>query len=204
MTQLTKSDLLEFEAMVESNGPSMSSNSSDDIVFRGSNEERVTVEYVRQPSYDARVFAEIMRNNPSKFRDAGFHAILPLAKSIEMHIRLLFLGDENKKFVNNGFQLAKALNEMEKIINGKAQHTAPITGFKEKKFQATGTRWDKFCTDGMKNEKLRLINTSRKIYRKGNPYRHNKVKSWDEIETQYQSVIESFDKFIDLFDEITE
>jgi hypothetical protein len=117
---------------------------------------------------------------------------------------LLFLGDENKNFANNGFQLAKALNEMEKIISGKGQHTEPIIGFQEKKFQATGILWDKFCTDGMKNEKRRLINTSRKIYKKGNPYRHNKVKSWNDIKTQYQSVIESFDKFIELFDEITE
>jgi hypothetical protein len=204
MTQLTKSDLLEFEAMVEANGPSMSSNSNDEIVFRGSNEDRVTIEYVRQPASDARAFAEIMENNPLHFRDAGFHAILPLAKSIEMHIRLLFLGDENKNFANNGFQLAKALNEMEKIISGKGQHTEPIIGFQEKKFQATGILWDKFCTDGMKNEKRRLIKTSRKIYKKGNPYRHNKVKSWNDIKTQYQSVIESFDKFIELFDEITE
>lgn len=203
MPSIDLDEWVEFEAMVEANGPSMISNSKEEIVFRGS-EGKITLEYVRQPAEDAKSFAVIMKNNPSQFKDAGFHAILPLAKSIEMHIRLLFLGEEKDKFASNGFQLAKALNQMEKIIEGGEKNTQPIIGFQEKKFQAAGIRWDKFCTGGMKDEKKRLIRTSFNIYKKGNPYRHNKVKYWNEIEPEYQKVIKWYNKFIGLFDKIME
>ena len=203
MQSIDLDEWVEFEAMVEANGPSMILDSKEEIVFRGSEEKR-TLEYVRQPAKDAKAFAEIMKNNPSQFKDAGFHAILPLAKSIEMHIRLLFLGEDKDKFASNGFQLAKALKQMEKIIQGAEKNIQPITGFQEKKFQAAGTRWEKFCTDGMKDEKQRLIKTSFNIYKKGNPYRHNKVKSWNEIEPEYQKVIKLYNKFIGLFDKIME
>ena len=76
--------------------------------------------------------------------------------------------------------------------------------FQEKKFQAAGIRWDKFCTDEMKKEKQRIITTSRRIYSKGNPYRHNKVKSWNEIEGEYKTVIKLFNEFIKYFDKIME
>ena len=201
MLSIELGEWVEFEAMVEANGPSMISNSKEEIVFRGS-EEKITIEYVRQPAEDAKSFAVIMKNDPSQFKDAGFHAILPFAKSIEMHIRLLFLGEAKDKFANNGFQLAKALKQMEKTIQGAEKNIQPIVGFQEKKFQAAGIRWDKFCTGGMEDEKNKLVKTSFRIYSKGNPYRHNKVKSWNEIEPEYQKVIQLYNKFIQLFDKI--
>jgi hypothetical protein len=202
MLDISESQWLEFHAMVEANGPSIISNEISAMVFRGS-DDSITLEYVRAPYSDALTFVEILENKPEKFQDAGFHTVLALAKSLEMHVRLLFLGETKKQFENEAFQLSSCLRIMQKVVDGKEQTSVSITGFQSKEFKGAGWRWEKFCSiDSQKRTKF--INDAFWIYRQGNPYRHNQVTSWSEVKPVYKETQKSFKRFIKLFDELME
>lgn len=200
MLDISEVQWLEFHEMVEVNGPSIISTQSDEIVFRG-NDGSITLDYVRHPYEDAEAFVDILNNDPGKFKDAGFHTVLAIAKSLEMHIRLLFLGEEKRQFENNSFHLSKCLNAMRNIAEGKTQEITSVEGFQNKQFKPSGWRWENYCS-GEKKKQIQLINMAFKIYKKGNPYRHNQVKCWSEVESMYEKTHNLFKEFIKIFDEL--
>lgn len=200
MTQLSSEDWLEFNAIVDANGPSTNPSLHNEIVFRGSDEE-ITLEYVRVPFEDSILVSELLEKDPNKFKDAGFHTILPVAKSLEMHIRLLALGNSKKQFENSDFHLSKCLNSIQKMVDGKVEISDKFEGFNKKNVPFSGDLFDNFMS--RKSEKsTRMINKARYIYLRGNPYRHNKVKSWTEIKSEFKNIRKAFNQFTKLFNEL--
>jgi len=199
MTEFTQEDWLEFEAMVEANGPSTISSSTNDIMFRGS-DEKITLEYVRAPFEDSIIFAELLEKDPEQFKDAGFHTILPIAKSLEMHIRLLALGSEKERFENPDFHLSRCLKMMQKMRKDEIGTSENFEGF-NKSVPFSGEHLTNFMLQDPK-QCSRMIKKAFMIYGQGNPYRHNQVKSWTEIKSEYKEIRKAFKQFSKIFGEL--
>ena len=200
MTQIPQEDWLEFEAMVESNGPSINPSLNHEFVFRGS-DEKITLEYVRAPFEDSVLVSELLEKDPNKFKDAGFHTILPVAKSLEMHIRLLALGSNKEQFENSDFHLSKCLNSIQKMVDGKIEISDKFEGFNKKNVPFSGDFFNNFM-NRESGESRRMIKKALFIYVQGNPYRHNKVKSWTEIKSEFKNIRKVFNQFTKLFNEL--
>ena len=84
----------------------------EEIVFRGG--KTYSLEYVRKPAEDARRLASELENDPQKYNDAGFLTILPFAKSVELHWRVLYLGTSESAIRNSSFKLSPALRSIGK------------------------------------------------------------------------------------------
>ena len=83
----------------------------EEVAFRGG--KTYSLEYVRKPATDARVSATLLKKHPDLFQDAGFMVILPIAKSVELHLRLLYLGSSENTFKNGNFTVKGALKSLE-------------------------------------------------------------------------------------------
>jgi hypothetical protein len=89
MEVLSDAEWDDFDRFVETLGPLYVAE--EEIVFRGE-DIPIDLEYVRKSADDARKAAELLENNPNLFSDTGLFTVLPIAKSVEMHLRLLYFG----------------------------------------------------------------------------------------------------------------
>ena len=194
MKYMTDAEWEEFHQMVEAVGPSSFFEDPSGIVFRGGTGP-YTIDYVRKPYWDALKSQRLLDENPEFFEDTGIHTIFLLAKSVEMHMRLFYLGGKKEDFENKSFQLSKCAKAVQ---NGEAQ----FDGFGGKKVEAKGAFWANFRPE---DERRRpLVNLAFKIYNAGNPYRHNMVSPWSDVSPKFKKIISHFEKFIKIFDEMVE
>ena len=192
MEILTEADWLRFAEMVDSAEPWSFSEEPISIVFRGES-VLYTIDFVRKPYADALKIREMLDQDANIFSDSGFQTILPLAKSVEMHIRLLFLGGKPNDFQNNSFQLAKCCRA---ISSGDSE----FIGMNKNKVSAKGEYWNRLSkSDRRLNH---LVNLAFKIYDAGNPYRHNRVRKWKEVRPLFEKNLERFEEFTRLFDNL--
>ena len=61
-------------------------------------------------------FSDAPQKHPDLFQDAGFMVILPFAKSVELHLRLLYLGSSENTFKNGNFTVKGALKSLEDCV----------------------------------------------------------------------------------------
>ena len=194
MEQLTETEWEKFHQMVEAVGPSSFFEDSSGIVFRGGTGP-YTIDYVRKPYRDALKSQSLLDEDPEFFEDTGIHTIFLLAKSVEMHMRLFYLGGKKEDFENKSFTLSKCAQA---VRNGEAQ----FNGFGGKKVEAKGAFWANFRPED--NRRHPLVNLAFQIYEAGNPYRHNMVRPWVEVSPKFNKIISKFEKFIEIFDQMVE
>ncbi|MDA8638573.1 hypothetical protein N9L22_02235 [Candidatus Poseidonia alphae] len=195
----------DFDRFVESLGPLYAAE--EEIVFRGE-DIPIDLQYVRTPAHDARKAAELLENDPNLFSDAGLYTVLPIAKSVEMHLRLLYFGYDRVDFSSEFFKPSAAfksvINWSKSDLNGKLCHT----GMNKKLVEAKGEVFEQFANNisqgrKMKNKVWYLINMARAIYECGHKYRHNEIKDWNSVKPIFLEQSSSFDEFCIFFDKLT-
>ena len=192
MEQLTEADWVEFHQMVEAAGPSLFNEEPTSIVFRGGSEQ-YTIDFVRKPYFDALKIRDMLDKDPTLFGDSGFQTILPLAKSVEMHMRLLYMGAIPEDFQNTSFHLSKCCKA---IISGHSE----FNGMGDKKVIAKGVYWENVSPEDSRRRPL--TTKAFQIYNAGNPYRHNRVQSWVEVRPKFVKILGRFEEFMQLFDKL--
>jgi hypothetical protein len=161
--------------------------------------ESITIDYVRKPYLDALKIQDMLDKDPSLFEDSGFHTLLQLSKSIELHVRLLYMGEKSNDFGNNSFHFSRCCAAIRSFIEGGIE-TSDFKGFNDKTVVAKGHYFDKFSSKN--GRRYRLLNSAQKIYTAGNPYRHNKVTSWVQVRPKFENILHEFEDFMTLFDEL--
>ena len=202
MEGLSDADWNDFDRFVESLGPLFVAE--DEIIFRGE-VTPITVEYVRSPSLDAKKIAAVLEKKPDMFEDAGFLTILPFAKSIEMHLRLLYFGIQRDIFGNNQFKASAALSSIAKWMNSDQEKNPSHKGMQGKSIVAEGEFFQRFRENHhqIRGKVWELIKLARKVYEKGHQYRHNQIQDWENIRLMYIEQSALFEEFCDLFDTLT-
>ena len=202
MEMLSDAEWDDFDRFVETLGPLYVAE--EEIVFRGE-ATPITIEYVRSPSLDARKIAGVLEKKPDMFEDAGFLTILPFAKSIEMHLRLLYFGTEREAFGNNQFKSSAALSSIAKWMNSEQEQNPSHKGIQGKPIEADGEFFQRFQENHrqVRGKVWQLIKIARKVYEKGHEYRHNQIQDWSEIRPLYIEQSALFEEFCGLFDRLT-
>lgn len=205
MEEFSKAVWDDFDRFVESLGSLFVAE--DEIIFRGE-DAPIDVSYVRSPANDAHKAAELLENDPNIFSDAGLYTVLPIAKSVEMHLRLLYFGNNRAAFSSKHFKASAAsnsiLNWSKSNLEGKPSHK----GMNEKLVEASGEVFERFAVNRKQGNKMKrkvwiLIDFARKIYESGHKYRHNEIKGWDAVKPIYQQQSALFKEFCELFDKLT-
>jgi len=198
MDDLTEAEWEEFHQMVEAAGPSSFFRGPSSIVFRGGSEP-ITIDYVRKPYMDALKMQNMFNDDSDIFNDAGFHTVLQLSKCIEMHMRLLFLGDNSENFSNDAFYFSKCQFTIQQVLKGNVEGHPSFVGFDKKTVAAKGKYWEQFSS--RKNKKCwDLWRLAYEIYGAGNPYRHNRVNPWMEVRPIFEKTLQQFEEFMNIFD----
>lgn len=192
MEVLTEADWLRFDEMVDSAEPWSFSEETTSIVFRGES-VAYTIDFVRKPYVDSLKIRDMLEQDANLFADSGFQTILPLAKSVEMHMRLLFLGGSPNDFQNTSFQLSKCCRA---ISSGNSE----FIGMNKNQVLAKGEYWSRFSKSDRRCN--RLVHLAYKIYDAGNPYRHNRIRTWTEVRPLFDNNLEHFEEFMKLFDKL--
>lgn len=181
----------------------------EEVVFRGG--KTYSLEYVRKPVEDAKVLASELKENPQKYNDAGFLTILPFAKSIELHWRMLYLGTSEAAFINPDFQLSAALRGIQKSLKAGSFIDLSHEGFNKNTevcaiddFRNRLALLYKEDPEATKTVCDRLIRISFRIYRQGNRFRHNEIKPWPDIDRDFRNLLKEFTKFEELFSTLHE
>lgn len=206
MDLFTEEDWMEFAELVNSLG--ILFRPEEEVVFRGS-PSAINRDYVLAPANDADTVAKLLENEPSLFLDAGMKTVLSVSKSVEMHLRLIYLGTDKEKFGDSDFNASAALNSIAKWIDGKGPDT-PILKVKKgeknyREIQAGGEYFLRFILNyqRMRKEVWRFIKISRELYGCGHQYRHNEIRDWSTIKPIYEKQVVLFNEFCDLFDKLT-
>lgn len=202
MEVLSDAEWDDFDRFVETLGPLYVAE--EEIVFRGE-ATQITVEYVRSPSLDAKKIAGVLGKKPDMFEDAGFLTILPYAKSIEMHLRLLYFGTEREAFGNNQFKSSAALSSLAKWMNSEQEQNPSHKGIQGKSIEAGGEFFRRFRENHrqVRGKVWQLIKIARNVYEKGHQYRHNQIQDWSTIRPLYIEQSTLFEEFCELFDRLT-
>lgn len=201
MDLFTEEEWNEFAELVDSLGPLYVGG--EEIVFRGS-QNIIDRSYAMSPVKDARTISNILSANPDLLVDAGFHTILPVAKSVEMHMRLLYFGtnlsDFNKPMIV--YLAIKSIRDwMKGEVNGKPHHF----GKKDCQVYAGGEYFERFASNigSMRREWRNFTDLALKIYECGNKYRHNQVRDWKAVKNIFEKQNNLFNEFCELFDKLT-
>ena len=171
----------------------------EEVVFRGG--KTYSLEYARKPAIDAQVLASELEKNPQKYNDAGFLTILPFAKSVELHWRMLYLGTSETAMLNSSFRLSPALRSIEKSLKTGSFDGLRHQGFNNKEVHATdglrGRLASMYNTDQAEIDSVckKLFRISYTIYHAGNKFRHNEIKPWAEIANEFRKLSKEFTKF---------
>ena len=180
----------------------------EEVVFRGG--KTYSLEYVRKPATDARVSATLLEKHPDLYQDAGFQVILPFAKSVELHLRLLYLGSSESTFKNGSFTVKGALNSLEDCLETGDFESLSHSGFKKGSivsahgsFKQTLIAKHVEDSNSLNQVIRRLIRLSFRLYTKGNKYRHNAVKPWAELSEEYQQASQLFAEFEKAFNKLS-
>lgn len=205
MEVLSDAEWDDFERFVETLGPLYVAE--EFIVFRGE-DIPIDLEYVRKSADDARKAAALLENDPNLFSDAGLFTVLPIAKSVEMHLRLLYFGKERLAFSNKQFKASAALKSILEWSRSNFQGELNHKGMNGKPVQAIGDVFQQFAANVTKSKKLKnmiwnLINLARKLYACGHKYRHNDIKGWEDVKSIYEEQASLFDEFCEVFDKLT-
>lgn len=205
MEVLSDAEWGDFDRFVETLGPLYVAE--EEIVFRGE-DIPIDLEYVRKPAHDALKAAELLENDPSLFSDAGLYTVLPIAKSVEMHLRFLYFGKKRSAFSNKQFKASAASNSILEWSKSNFEGELNHKGMNGKTVQAIGDVFQQYAANmtKIKNPKYkvwRLITLARKLYECGHKYRHNDIKGWEDMKTIYQEQASFYDEFCEFFDELT-
>ena len=205
MEVLSDAEWDDFDRFVETLGPLYVAE--EEIVFRGE-DIPIDLEYVRKSADDARKAAALLENDPNLFNDAGLFTVLPIAKSVEMHLRLLYFGRKRSAFSNKQFKASAASNSIIEWSKSNFEGELNHKGMNGKTVQAIGEVFQQFAANVTKSKKLKkkiwnLINLARKLYECGHKYRHNDIKGWEDVKSIYEEQASLFDEFCEVFDKLT-
>ena len=204
MEVLSDAEWDDFDRFVETLGPLYVAE--EEIVFRGE-DIPIDLEYVRKSANDARKAAELLENDPNLFTDAGLFTVLPIAKSVEMHLRLLYFGKKRSAFSNKQFKASAASNSIIEWSKSNFEGELNHKGMNGKTVQAIDDVPTICCKCNQKQETEKkiwnLINLARKLYECGHKYRHNDIKGWEDVKSIYEEQASLFDEFCEVFDKLT-
>ena len=205
MEVLSDSEWDDFDRFVETLGPLYVAE--EEIVFRGE-DIPIDLEYVRKPAHDALKAAELLENDPNLFSDAGLYTVLPIAKSVEMHLRFLYFGDNRSAFSSEHFKASAALRSILDWSKSNLEGELTHKGMNCKMVHASGDVIQQFAVNINKNKKMRkkvwyLITLARKLYQCGHKYRHNEIKDWESVKQIHEEQASLFEEFCRLFDKLT-
>lgn len=205
MEVLSDAEWDDFDRFVETLGPLYAAE--EEIVFRGE-DIPIDLEYVRKSAGDARKAAELLENDPSFFSDAGLYTVLPIAKSVEMHLRFLYFGKQRSAFSNKQFKASAASKSILEWSKSNFKGELSHKGMNGKTVQAIGDVFQQFAANITKIKEpgymlWKLIKLARKLYDCGHKYRHNDVKGWEYVKTIYEEQTSLFDEFCEVFDKLT-
>ena len=123
-----------------------------------------------------------------------FSATMP--KEIR-HIVKSYMSNPVEVKVSTGNQVNENIEHQYAVVKSSDK----FEGFNTKNVPFSGDLFDNFMSK--KSEKsTRMIKKAIFIYRQGNPYRHNKVKSWAEIKSEFKNIRKVFNQFTKLFNEL--
>ena len=205
MEVLSDAEWDDFDRFVETLGPLYAAE--EEIIFRGE-DIPIDLEYVRKSAVDARKAAELLENDSSLFSDAGLYTVLPIAKSVEMHLRFLYFGKNRTAFSNKQFKASAASNSILEWSKSNFEGELNHKGMNGKTVQAIGDVFQQFAANISKIRKpkkkvWKLIKLARKLYECGHKYRHNDIKGWEDVKTIYKEQTSLFDEFCEVFDKLT-
>lgn len=205
MEGLSDADWNDFDRFVESLGPLFVAE--DEIIFRGE-DAPIDVSYVRSPANDAKKAAELLETDSNLFSDAGLYTVLPIAKSVEMHLRLLYFGNKRAAFSNKQFKPSAASNSILTWSNSNLEGKLCHKGMNGNIVEASGDVFKRFAANINQSKKMRkkvwnLISLARKIYQCGHKYRHNDIKDWESVKPIHEKQSSLFDEFCEFFDKLT-
>ena len=201
MSEFSESDWVEFGELVENLGTLY--HESSQLIFRGTSKP-VDRSTVMAPFNDANTISNLLKANPTLLTDAGFHTILPVAKSVEMHVRLLYFGSVYSRF-NQSLSVYKALKSIDEWIKGNTDGNPMHEGKPGTEVEAGGEFFEQFKINvqAKREQWDDLLKHGQSVYKSGNKYRHNQVKTWEEVEKNYVKQVKSFKAFKELFDDLT-
>ena len=202
MDLFTEEEWMEFAELVHSIGI-LYQPEAKKIRFR-SHTALISRGYVMIPANDALKVAELLDENPELMEDSGLFTVLPIAKCVEMHLRLLYLGEDPSDFQNKQFRPSAALSSICNWMGNQSSEPPSHKGHDGKPILAKGKYFLSFTVSfrGNWEDVKRFISLARKIYRNGNKYRHNQIQSWEEVRPIYVNQLELFNEFKGLFDKL--
>lgn len=206
MSGMTEEDWVSFHALVDDIGHLVGSWDGGTVVFR-SGSEPITIEDVRRPYRDAVKMAKMLDDDPEFIEDTGFHTVLPLAKSLEMHLRLVFMGDEPSRFHHKGFHATRCLRTMKELVEGYQTNPPSFNAayLDGEVITAQGEYWNLFsiaAMNGTSNDFWGFWKRSHGVYLGGHEFRHSKVTRWDEVKSVYLETLQSFEVIMGQFDRL--
>jgi len=203
MGDLTDAEWDEFHALVDATGPLI--KNKPEIVFRGGG-NTISLDYINAPFEDAKKMAMRLDEDSNYLEDTGFHTILPLAKCVEMYLRIIFLGDNITSFQNEGFHFSRCQRAIRKWLKEGRVNDISFNGFNNIEVKTSGNYWNKiesYCKTEVGQESLRkLMNRASEIYRIGNPFRHNQIMEWSKAKKIFRTQEKNLNKVIRIFAEI--
>ena len=166
MSEFSESDWVEFGELVENLGTLY--HESSQLIFRGTSKQ-VDKATVMVPFNDANTISNLLKANPTLLTDAGFHTILPVAKSVEMHVRLLYFGSDYSHF-NQSLSVHKALKSIDEWVRGTKDGNPKHHGKPGTEVEASGEFFEQFKINVQtkRNQWNALLKHGQSVYQSGN------------------------------------
>ena len=176
----------------------------DSITFRGP--KKVTKTLLKAPYMDSKETAERLKKGEIKLRDPGTDTFGKVGRSIELHIRYIWCGDELSSFNDRQFTLSQALHQMRQFMwentDSPGYHYTIRHPFKKVVVKPRGTPWEKFRNLTNKDNFFTMNQAHKEINILRNGCVHQSPKSWSELGPLWKNVCEQMDSFIKAFNKI--
>lgn len=147
------------------------------------------------------------KGKPGRIHDAGMFALLPAAKTIEMHWRRIFLHPDD--FHSRHFSIPRAMKAINSMYNKMTtkENACYESGIApHPKVCPRGPVWEHFKSSienqsGIESLQM-MFDLTKKIYYPMHEFRHSKVSEWYEIKPVYEQLSDDMDKLFSLLERL--
>jgi hypothetical protein len=167
---------------------------------------KISREILCFPFLDAIETADKLSTGELELRDPGPDTFLKVGKSIELHFRYIWCGDEIEAFESFDFTLSKVVHQIRKFMlhhtdNPSYEYHNPSKNTMIK-VHPIGSKHGIFLQHKNKSTFFSMCDAYRKINRLRNRCAHRSPKSWKEIEPYWDEVCDEMYNFTKCFDTI--
>lgn len=166
----------------------------------------ISVNSLRASFKDAIDTAKRLSDGNLHLRDPGPDTFFKVGKSLELHFRYIWFGNDYSSFNNPEFTLSKVIHQIRQYMLGYTEEPAyEYYNYNEKemiKIIPVGTKHTIFLNRKNKEVFFKMCDLHRKINRLRNQCAHRSPKSWGELDVFWSEIENAMLEFIRCFDSI--